>query len=161
MGTKDKYLEEFDRVAAVLKMLIGELAKEMQFNACSDIGNVNAIVLFAQLWRHFFARSPLCEASMRMDSHNLPLATMSDAQRIVMSELAKSHGMLSNLSPDPEESKKIIASLYDICSTLYKTHLPTYRRLWTETSEEDKVKSGLAIAGNPTTIVEGKGTSND
>ncbi|HUT03388.1 MAG TPA: hypothetical protein VM163_05810, partial [bacterium] len=70
-------------------------------------------------------------------------------------------GMLWGVAPDRDESKIIIASLYDACSTLCKTHLPEYRRWWIGSPEADKVKSGLAIGANLTTVVEGKGNSND
>ncbi len=161
---KDKNLEnleEIDRVAAVLEVLREELAKEVAFNTRSASGNVNAIVLFGQLWRHLFALSRLCQASVRMYNGDDPLFAIADAQRIVMTELAEIHAMLWNVSPSPDESKNIIAGLYDICCTLCKTHLPEFRRYWIGTSGEEKVKSGLAIAVNLTPVVEMKGNSND
>ena len=87
MGTKDKNLEEIDRVASVLDVLRAELHKETRFNTCSDSGNVNAPALFRELWQHFFTLSPLCQASVDMYANDDPLVSIADAQRIVMTEL--------------------------------------------------------------------------
>lgn len=151
MSRKNKNLEEIDRVSGVLNVLIAELHKEMEFNEQSETGNVSAPKLFRLLWDYFFQLSPLCVASVDMYANGSnPLISIAEKQRIVMSNLARIHELFSESSPGSEESRELIAELYEICSVLCEKHMPRFRAYWIETSEEEKTKSGLAIAVNLT-----------
>ena len=152
MSRKDKNLEEIDRVGGVLNVLRTELHKEMVFNKQSETGNVNAPRLFRVLWDYFFRLSPLCVASVEMYANSSdPLINIAEKQRIVMSNLARVHELFSEDSTCREESRELIAELYEICSVLCEKHMPRFRAYWIESSKEEKAKSGLTIAVNLTT----------